>query len=67
MKLINISKNVSINPEMIISVEIKKIKGEDRMIVNLSDRTYVVEIPEMTFLTYLTEAGVSMGEQFYSV
>ena len=67
MKLINISKNVSINPEMIVSVEMKMIKGQQRMVVNLTDRTYVVEIPEMTFLTYLTEAGVNMGEQFFSV
>jgi len=67
MKIIQISKNIYINPDQITSVEIKELKGEKRLIVNLIDRTYAVDVPDRDFMTSLMNSGVGVGEQFFSV
>jgi len=66
MKLIQISKTVYINPDSIDSVEIKEVKGQKRLLVGLSDRTYMVDVPDRTFMSSLIESGVGLGEQFFA-
>lgn len=64
MELINIQKNVIINPEAIISIE----KEDNKVIVNLEGGySYEVDVPTKELLSVLSKSGIDLSKQFLSV
>ena len=67
MKLIRLSDTMYVNPDYIVSVEVKKEKDGNIIVVNLEDRAVPLKVPYKTFLADLISSGVSYDGQFFAV
>lgn len=64
MILIGISPGVLINPEHIQFVEFQMTERGRELIVNVSDRSFVVTIPESEFFNAINSTDTARFEQF---
>lgn len=68
MKLIAIQKDILINPESIVAIERIESFGNVRLRVYLIDgRSYEITVPTTDFIKEVSECGVDLGKQFFSV
>lgn len=64
MKLIAVQKDVLVNPEHIVSVE---VSGKKLVVNMLGSLAYEVDVPTSELLSVLAKSGVDLNKQFLSV
>ncbi len=67
MQLIQLQKNLLVNPDKISSVEVKKRGDHEMVIVTVEGRAITLESGFDAFFNELKKSGMQFNKQFWSI
>ena len=66
MELVAISENVMINPEKIDSLELRKLKKNEQLILTINGKAHFVKVDVGELLNKLKIIGIDASDQFFA-